>query len=225
MRSTVRAFPDVAGCWAAERGAQDARRKRAFRNAGEQQMRRHRCMPILLRTDVSLSRSAEKNKTLEKNLTWRPPEIAAAEQMQVQMEYGLAGALTAVHNGSVPIEKIPLAGELRGYKLQFPQDRLIFGRGVGQRFEMLARTNQDVRGSLWVDVFESKKIGIFVHDFRGDLLRGDLAEQAVRAHWVPLAGVPSSSRRTIGVNPSRSRSCSPNWRAASSPETLPTRTR
>src|SRR6266849_10801 len=225
MRSTVRAFPDVAGCWAAERGAQDARRKRAFRNAGEQQMRRHRCMPILLRTDVSLSRSAEKNKTLEKNLTWRPSEIAAAEQMQVQMEYGLAGALAAVQNGSVPIEKIPFAGELRRYKLQFSQDRLIFGRGVGQRFEMFARTNQDVRGSLRIDVFEGKKIGIFVHNLRWDLFRRDLAEKAVRAHWVPPAGVPSSSRRTIGVNPSRSRSCWPNCWAASSPEIFPKRTR
>src|SRR5712664_2710024 len=36
---------------------------------------------ILLRTDASLSRSVEKNKTLEKNLTGRPPEIAAAEQV------------------------------------------------------------------------------------------------------------------------------------------------
>jgi len=36
---------------------------------------------ILLRTDASLSWSAEKNKTLEKSLTRRPAEIAAAEQM------------------------------------------------------------------------------------------------------------------------------------------------
>src|SRR6266446_4159894 len=120
--------------------------------------------------------------------------------MQMQMEYGLTGALAAVQNGSVPIEKISFAGELRGYKLQFPKDRLVFGRGVGERFEMFARTNKV-------------------------LLRGDLAEKAVRAHWVPPAGVPSSSRRTIGVNPSRSRSCSPNCWAAFSPEIFPTRTR
>ena len=82
----------------------------------------------------------------------------------MQMEYGLAGALAAVQNGSVPIEKFPFAGELRGYQLQFPQDRLIFGRGVGQRFEVFTRANQDVRRRLWVDVFESKKVGIFVHD-------------------------------------------------------------
>src|SRR6267143_67390 len=143
----------------------------------------------------------------------------------MQMEYGLTGAFAAVQNGSVPIEKIPFAGELCGNKLQLPQDRLVFGRGVGQRFEMFARTNQDVRGSLRVDVFESKKIGILVHQLRWDLLRGDFAEQAVRAHWVSPAGVPSSNRRTIGVNPSRSRSCSPNCWAAPSPEIFPTRTR
>src|SRR3977135_3623014 len=103
----------------------------------------------------------------------------------MQMEYSLAGAFAAVQNGSVTIEKIPFAGELRGYKLQFPQDRLVFGRGVGQRFEMFARTNKDVRRSLWVDVFEGKKIGIFVHNLRCTLLSGKLTANAVRAHWFP----------------------------------------
>src|SRR5882724_2199880 len=145
--------------------------------------------------------------------------------MQMQMKDGLAGALAAVQNGSVPIEKFPFAGELRGYKLQFPQDRLIFGCSVGQRFEVFTRANQDVRRRLWVDIFEGKKIGVFVYDLRWDLLRRNLAEKAVRAHWLPPAGVPSSSRRTIGANPSRSRSCSPNCWAASSPEIFPTRTR
>src|SRR6266436_2816081 len=143
----------------------------------------------------------------------------------MQMEYSLPGTLAAVQNGSVPIEKIPLPGELRGYKLQFPEHRLIFGPGVAQRFEVFTRANQDVSRRLWVDVFESKKIGIFVHDLRRNLLCRNLAEKAVRAHWFPPAGVPSSSRRTIGVNPSRSRSCSANCWAASSPEIFPTRTR
>ena len=49
----------------------------------------------------------------------------------MQMEYGLACAFATVQNGSIPIEKISFAGELCGYKLQFPQDRLVFGRGVG----------------------------------------------------------------------------------------------
>src|ERR1700682_2364135 len=43
--------------------------------------------------------------------------------------------------------------------------------------------------------------------------------------FLPPAAPPSSRRTPIGVNPSRLRNCSPNWCAASSPGTLPTRTR
>ena len=95
------------------------------------------------------------------------------------MEYGLAGALAAVQNGSVPIQKISLAGQLRGHKLQFPQDRLVFGRGVDQRFEMLARTNQDVRWSLWVDVANGHAALVLMDEFGRDFTGDDFAEEAI----------------------------------------------
>src|SRR5260370_21147167 len=117
------------------------------------------------------------------------------------------------------------AGELRGDQLEPAKDGLIFGRGIRQRFEVFARTNQDMRWRLRADVFESNEVGIFIDDLRRNLFRGDLAEQTVGTHRTPPAGVPSSSRVTNGVKPSRLRSCSPDWCAASSPEILPTRTR
>src|ERR1700730_9692704 len=44
---------------------------------------------------------------------------------------------------------------------------------------MFARTNQDVRRSLWRDVFESKKFGILVDQFRRQFALADLAKDAV----------------------------------------------
>src|SRR6266478_1396551 len=105
------------------------------------------------------------------------------------------------------------------------KDRLACAGAIVQRFEMLTRANQNVRGRLRADIFKREELWILIDDFRGDLLRGDLAEQAVGAHRFPPAGVLSSNRVTNGVKPSRPRSWSPNCRASSSPVILPTRTR
>src|SRR5438552_18501459 len=90
---------------------------------------------------------------------------------------------------------------------------------------MLPRTDQDVRGRLRADILEGEDFRIFVDHLRWNLLGRDLTEQAVGAHRFPPPGGPSSRRVTNGVDPWRSWSCSPSWRAASSPEILPTRTR
>src|SRR2546425_7531542 len=145
--------------------------------------------------------------------------------MQVKMKDGLARAGAIVQHSSVAFQQLAFARQLRGDQLQLAEERLIFGRGVGQRFEMLTRANQNVRGRLRADIFKREEIGILIDDFRGDLLRSNLTEQAVSAHRFPPAGVLSSNRVTNGVKPSRPRSWSPSCRAASSPVILPTRTR
>src|SRR6266581_8899443 len=143
----------------------------------------------------------------------------------MQVKDRLPRAASVVHHRAVAFEQLAFARQLRGDQLQLAKEGLIFGRGVGQRFEMLTRANQNVRGRLRTDIFKREELWILIHDFRGDLLRGDLAEQAVGAHRFPPAGVLSSNRVTNGVKPSRSRSWSPSCRAASSPVILPTRTR
>src|SRR2546426_518824 len=126
--------------------------------------------------------------------------------MQVKDRLARAGAI--VQHSSVAFQQLAFARQLRGDQLQLAKERLIFGRGIGQRFEMLTRANQNVRGRLRADIFKREELWILIDDFRGDLLRGDLAEQAVGAHRFPPAGVPSSNRVTKGVKPSRSRSWS-----------------
>src|SRR5258708_2368539 len=145
--------------------------------------------------------------------------------MQMKMKHGLARSAPVVHHCAVAFEQIALARELRCHKVEFPEDTLILCGGFMQRSKMFFWTNQDVRGRLRADVFKGKYICIFVNNLGGDLFACDFAEKTIGAHRLPPEDVPSSRRTTNGVNPSRLRSCSPNWRAASSPETLPTRTR
>src|SRR2546421_2355030 len=177
------------------------------------------------RTEASLSWSGAKHKTFGQILTRGPAEMTAAEKMEMEMEDGLARPAAIVYDGAVAFQKMAFPGKLRGGQLQFAKNVLMFGGGLVQRFEMFARANQDVRGRLRADVFEGKKISIFIDDLRWNFLRRDFAEQTVGTHRFPPAGKPSSRRVTNGVKPSRSWSCSPNWRAAFSPEILPTRTR
>src|SRR5580692_371100 len=141
------------------------------------------------------------------------------------MEYGLAGASAIVEDRAVAFQYFALAGQLSRNQMQLANHRLILDFCVVQRNQMLSRAQKNMCGSLWADVLKRENFGIFVNDFGWNLFRGNFAEQAVSAHQFPPAGAPSSRRTTNGVNPSRPRSCSPNWRAASSPVILPTRTR
>src|SRR5690242_15136600 len=90
---------------------------------------------------------------------------------------------------------------------------------------MFSRAKQNMGWRLRADVLERKDLGILVHDFRRNLFCRNFAEQAIIAHQFPPPETFSSRRTTNGVKPSRSRSLSPNCRTASSPDTLPTRTR
>src|SRR6266849_883633 len=168
-----------------------------------------------------------------KELAGGPAEVAAAQKVEVEMEDGLAGAGAVVEDGAVAGEEIFFGGEFRGDHQELAEERLVFGWGVVKGFKMFARAEEDVYGSLRADVFKSEEIGVFVDKFRGNFFRADFAEEAIFVeifrsgigHGLAPATGGSSRRRTIGVNPSLARNCSPNSRAASSPETLPTRTR
>ncbi len=102
--------------------------------------------------------------------------MAAAEKMEMEMENRLACATAVVQDSAVAFEEIAFACKLRGDQLQLAKDGLIVGCGLVQRFEMLARTNQDVRGRLRADVFKSEEIRILVDDLRWNFLRRDFAE-------------------------------------------------
>ena len=59
-----------------------------------------------------------------------PAELAAAEQMQMQMKNRLAGAAAVVQHRAVAIKQRAFPSELRGDQLQLAKESLIFRRGV-----------------------------------------------------------------------------------------------
>src|SRR6266849_4415276 len=100
----------------------------------------------------------------------------------MQMENRLAGAAAVVDDRTIAGEQTELCGQLRGEQLQLAEERLVAGLGVVQRREMFSRTNENVRGCLRIDVFKGEHVVIFIDELRGNLLRADFAEQAVRIH-------------------------------------------
>jgi hypothetical protein len=111
--------------------------------------------------------------------------VAAAKEVQVKVENGLAGAGAIVEDGAIAGEKVTLRGEFRGDKLQFAEKGGIALVRFVERGEMFARTDQDVCGGLRADVFEGEDVVIFVDELRGDLFCADFAEEAVGVHgWV-----------------------------------------
>lgn len=91
--------------------------------------------------------------------------MAAAQQVQMQMKYGLAGASTVVEDGTVACQQIPLSRQLRRHQVQFADHRLIFCGGLVQRFKVFSWAEQDVRGRLRADILEGEDFWIFVNDF------------------------------------------------------------
>ena len=49
-----------------------------------------------------------------KKLPWRPAELAAAEQVKMEMKDGLAGTGAIVEDGAITCEQVAFAGQLRG---------------------------------------------------------------------------------------------------------------
>src|SRR5258708_4798222 len=144
--------------------------------------------------------------------------MASAKQMQMQMEHALPCSAAIVQNRAITFEKVALARKLCGDKLDASQNLSVLGRSLVERHKMFARANQNVRGRLRMNVFKRENFRIFVNHLGRNLFLTDLAEQAVFAQRLPPDPGASSRRTTNGTNPSLPRNCSPNWRAASSPE-------
>jgi len=91
--------------------------------------------------------------------------MAAAEEVQVKVEYGLAGARTVVEDGAIAGEEVAFGGKLGGDELEFAEKGGVARMRVLQRGEMLARADENVRGGLRADVFEGEDLVIFVDEF------------------------------------------------------------
>src|SRR5712691_4864345 len=162
-------------------------------------------------------------------LSRRPAQAAAADEVQVDMEDGLAGVAVRVEHGPETAGGDPaILRDGGGPPNDFTDDLIIVRRQFVERRDVALRHDEDVRGCLRIDVVEGEQAVVFVDDGRRNLAFDDLAEETVwHVHSLHHGGrvyvrcdmavraMPCRSRRApIIVSsgaPSRSRSISTSW--------------
>jgi hypothetical protein len=68
---------------------------------------------------------------------------------------------------------------LSRHKKKMAQQRLVFGKGLPQRGEVLSWKHQQVDRRLRVNVFNRHGALVLMNDFSGDLAVDDSAEEAI----------------------------------------------
>jgi len=156
------------------------------------------CFDVPPHSYLTIYRSASRGTQW---LARRPAEIAAAEQMQMEMEDGTGPPPMPLFQDST------VAGEEAAFRARAGRRptavcQALPGPQVAASVndsKCLRGANQDVRGRLRTDVLEGEDIRIFIDDFRWNLLRGDFCRNKQSALiGFPPAGVPSSRTRLQG---------------------------
>jgi len=88
----------------------------------------------------------------------------------------LAAFGSDVENGTVSIFDATLAPYLRRGKMQASDQLSVFGLRLLQSANVLLRDDENVCGSLWLDVFKGKRMLIFVDFLGGNFAADDFAE-------------------------------------------------
>src|SRR5207244_1003049 len=96
--------------------------------------------------------------------TRRPSEVAAAQEVHVQVGHGLAGALQAVNHHPVAVGQSKIPRQPGGDDVQMADERLVRLGQVGVGRNLLSRDDEYVGRGLRVDVAEGHALFVFVND-------------------------------------------------------------
>ena len=99
----------------------------------------------------------------------------------MEVENGLSGAGADVEDGAVALLEVALAGDVGGGEVAAADEFSVGGLGFFQPSKMFPGNDEYVRGSLWLDVFESEDVVVLVDFFRWNFAAEDSAEQACDA--------------------------------------------
>jgi len=106
--------------------------------------------------------------------------VAAANQVQVKVEDGLAGTRADVIHGPVSVLDAALVRNFRRDEVRVADDLRVFRRSFLDADDVFLGNNEQVRGRLRANVFDREDMVVFVDLLRGDLPGEDVAEQAIR---------------------------------------------
>jgi len=112
------------------------------------------------------------------NLSRRPGERAAAEQVDVEMIHGLAAVLAGVDYHAVAVGEAFVAGDPRRGPQQVAEQRAVPFGAVGQRRNVFARRDQHMHRRLRVKIREGVALLVLVDGGGGYASVNDLAKEA-----------------------------------------------
>ena len=97
----------------------------------------------------------------------------------MEVEDRLSRPVADVEDGAVSLLDVALASDLGGRKVTTSDDFGVGDLGFFQSSKMFLGNDEDVRGSLRVDVFESDDVLVFVNFPGGDFTADNAAKEAV----------------------------------------------
>ena len=111
--------------------------------------------------------------------------------MDVEMRHSLAGIAAMVDDEAeafVPRLDAELFGDTARREQQGAERGLIFRHGLADTRDELLRHDEDVNGSLRIDVVEGGDEVVLIDERRGDLTVDDFLEKGLFAHAVSSLG-------------------------------------
>jgi hypothetical protein len=121
-------------------------------------------------------------------LSRRPAECAATQQVEVQMEDGLAGPCSVIDNGAVSrLLNCFFTSEPGGHVQKMPEQRFILGTHFRKRWNMLSRHHEHVHRSLGLNILNGNDALILIDNFGWYFPPNDLAKDAwILTHLAPF---------------------------------------
>ena len=106
--------------------------------------------------------------------------------MDVEVVDGLAAVGAGVDDEAVAVGEVLGAGDFADGVEEMAEERFVILRRMGMRGEVVLGDDEDVGGSLRVEVREGESLLVFVDAGGGDFSRDDLAEET--AHETECRG-------------------------------------
>ena len=109
--------------------------------------------------------------------TWRPAQLAAPDNMAMQVGHRLARGGTVVENEpETGLADPKVLCHLSGFEQQMAKDFVIFRRSLGDTGNRFLGNNQDMGRRLRLSISKSQHQLVFIDNRGRDLSRNDLFE-------------------------------------------------
>lgn len=116
-------------------------------------------------------------------LAWRPLHLAPSEEMEVEVGHCFASLGAAIdHDSEALFEKSLLTCDDRDEGHEVAQELGVLGLGLTQPCQRALGDQQEVRGSLWLNIPKTEGFLVFIDDFGGDFSSNNFLKKGVLGH-------------------------------------------